>query len=103
MIIGGVAQVLTASPVYDQSAGDKGPGDAPTYSFSGPHLTVGQGNPVPVLLGGPLRIGGALISMGMSNGAWPTNGLGGKGNEATPTVAVGNGDTTPWVWAKEPA
>ena len=77
--------------------------DTPAYSFSGPHLTVGQGNPVPVLLGGPLRIGGALISMGISSETWPLNGLGGMGDEANPGTAIGNEDTVPWVWAKKPA
>jgi predicted phage tail protein len=101
MALGGVAGLLSKSPSLDLSAGSKGPDDTPAYSFNGPHMTVGQGNPVPVLLGGPLRIGGALISMGISTEAWVKNGLGGLASDETGTPS-GNGGTAPWVWAKAP-
>jgi predicted phage tail protein len=101
LVLGGVAGLLSKPPSLDPSAGSKGPDDTPAYSFSGPHMTVGQGNPVPVLLGGPLRIGGALISMGISTEAWVKNGLGGLATDETGTPS-GNGGTAPWVWAKAP-
>lgn len=103
MMLGGVATLLANNPAYvPPSPEAKTEGDPPAYSFSGPHMTVGQGNPVPVLLGGPLRIGGALISMGISAEEWPTKGLGGLAPDELGTRG-GDGDVSPWVWAVKPA
>lgn len=103
MALGGVSALLANSPAYvNPSAEQKTEGDPPAYSFSGPHMTVGQGNPVPVLLGGPLRIGGALVSMGISAEEWPTKGLGGLAPDELGTRG-GDGDVNPWVWAVKPA
>ncbi len=102
MMVGGVAGLLSSSPPYVPATGDKGPSDRPAYSFNSPHMTIGQGNPIPVLLGGPLRIGGAMISMGISSQAWPINGLGGKAPDQIGTRG-GDGDVNPWVWAVAPA
>jgi predicted phage tail protein len=99
MVMGGVAQLLTNAPPYQP---DTNTSAEPTYSFNGPQLTVGQGCPVPVLLGGPLRIGGALISMGASSGTWTPNGLGGAAPDEIGTRG-GDGDVDPWVWAVKPA
>jgi hypothetical protein len=55
---------------------------------------------VPVLLGGPLRIGGALISMGISPEEWTKNGLAGAAKDEAGTLdSAMNGDTAPYVWA----
>jgi len=103
VLSGNIADMVAANRIKGMKE-NKGPNDAPAFAFTGPHLTIGQGNPVPVLLGGPLRIGGAIISAGISTEDWPTNGLGGKGN---PTSSVlpgvgGNGSTVPFVWAIKP-
>lgn len=103
MMLSGVAELLASPPAYvNPLAEAKTESDPPAYSFSGPHMTVGQGNPVPVLLGGPLRIGGALVSMGISAEEWPTKGLGGLAPDELGTRG-GDGDVSPWVWAVKPA
>lgn len=103
MVLGGVAQLLAPPPTLDNSVGNKGPEDKPAYSFSGPHMTTGQGNPVPLLLGGPMRIGGALVSMGVSAESWHDKGLGGAaGDNAGAVNPTGDGDLVPFVWAIAP-
>ena len=103
MMLGGVSTLLANNPAYVPPTPEaKTESDPPAYSFNGPHMTVGQGNPVPVLLGGPLRIGGALISMGISAEEWPTRGLGGLAPDELGTRG-GDGDLSPWVWAVKPA
>ena len=97
---GGVAQML-AGVERAAYSNLKSASDTPTYTFSGPQMTYGQGNPVPVLLGGPLRIGGELISVGLSPEVWKDKGLGGLATDNAGTVS-GNGDTAPYVWAIEP-
>lgn len=99
MVIGGVAGLLTSPPMKPVDGSNS---DSRNYTFSGPVVTTGQGNPVPVLLGGPLRIGGALISAGLDGDAWTTKGLGGQAPDEVGTRG-GNGDTSPWVWAIKPA
>ncbi|WLT30081.1 tail assembly protein [Geothrix sp. PMB-07] len=101
MVMGGAAQMLSSPQDLNTQAGDKGPDDTPTYAFSGPHLTTGQGNPVPVGYG-RLRIGGAIVSLGISPETWPDKGFGGKAadNNGNPG---GTGDLTPWVWAVGPS
>ena len=103
MMLGGVATLLANNPAYVPPGPEaKTESDPPAYSFNGPHMTVGQGNPMPVLLGGPLRIGGALVSMGISAEEWPSHGLGGLAPDELGTWG-GNGDTAPLICAVKPA
>lgn len=53
---------------------------------------------VPVLLGSPLRIGNALISVGLDSDAWINNRLGGQAPDNIGTRG-GSGDTLPYMWA----
>lgn len=100
LVLGGVAQVLAGNPAYEGGALDKGPSDQPSYAFSGPHMTVGQGNPIPLGYG-RMRVSGALVSLGVSPETWTTNGLGGMAPDEIGTQG-GDGDTSPWVWALAP-
>lgn len=100
MAIGGVSEMLMKKPTFSPSTLDKGPADTPSYSFQGPHMTTGQGNCVPIGYG-RLRIGGALISVGIKPETWPTKGFGGAAVDEDGTTS-GDGDTTPWVWAVAP-
>lgn len=63
MIAGGVVQLLTPTPKglasKDKSA------NTPSYAFNGPVNTEAQGHPVPLLYGGPLKVGSAVISAGI--------------------------------------
>ena len=63
MIIGGVVQMLIPQP---KTAGpnDKGENQASTQ-FSGPVNTQAQGNIVPVMYGGPMIVGSAVVSAGI--------------------------------------
>lgn len=102
MMVGGAAQMLARTPTATiVPNASKGPEDTPTYSFTGPHMTLGQGNPVPVLLGGPLRIGGALVSIGLCPESYQDKGLGNAAADNAGTRA-GDGDTSPYVWAIAP-
>lgn len=80
---------------------DKGPKDTPSYSFSGPNMTTGQGNPVPLGYG-RLRVSGALVSLGLSPEIWTVKGLGGAAPDEVGTMG-GGGDTSPLVWTIAPA
>ncbi len=64
MALGGVVQLLSPHPATNGPG--NGPNNIPNYSFNGPVNTQAQGNPVPVFYGGPLVIGGAVISAGIS-------------------------------------
>jgi predicted phage tail protein len=64
MIIGGAIQMLSPQP-KGSSAKDS-PGNTPSYSFNGPINTEAQGHPVPYFAGGPMWIGSAVISAGIS-------------------------------------
>lgn len=101
MMLGGVAQALSGNPAYAATALDKGPQDTPSYAFSGPHMTTGQGNPVPLGYG-KLRISGALVSLGISPETWLFKGFGGAAPDEVGTMG-GDGDTTPWIWAIAPS
>lgn len=63
MALGGVVQLLTPTPKglasKDKSA------NTPSYAFNGPLNTEAQGHPVPLLYGGPLKVGSAVISAGI--------------------------------------
>lgn len=63
MVIGGVTQMLSPQPKGLGAKDD--PGNQPSYSMDGAVNTQAQGNPVPLCYGGPLIIGGAIISGGI--------------------------------------
>jgi len=64
MIAGGVIQLL--SPVPKGFSSKDSPGNTPSYAFNGPINTEAQGHPVPYFAGGPMWIGSAVISAGIS-------------------------------------
>ncbi len=63
LILGGVSQMLFAPKTAD--AVDS-PTNLASYAFDGAVNTAAQGNPVPVLYGGPVRVGSQVISAGLS-------------------------------------
>jgi predicted phage tail protein len=68
LILGGVSQLLfKPKQVPDGTAGtaDK-PNNKPSFTFSGAVNTAAQGNPVPLLYGGPLIVGSQVISAGLA-------------------------------------
>ena len=101
MVLGGVAGLLAKTPESIGSGLDLSK-DAETWAFSSPTLTTGQGGCVPLLYG-TMRIGGHVISAGLDAQTWGVGGF-------DPAVCItddgtryGNGDTTPWLWAKAEA
>lgn len=97
MVLGGVAQLLSPTPgVGPQTPG--GEEGLPSYTFGSPTVTVGQGRPVPVFYGGPLEVGGAVVSAGVTSEGYQPGGFGGACALDNGT-RYGNGDTSPWVWA----
>lgn len=102
MAIGGVSRVLAGTPHASSVGLDKGPADEPTHVFSAPHLSIGQGYPVPVGYG-KLRIGGAIVSLGVCSENWTTNGIGALAPDETGTNFSGDGRTAPLVAAIAPA
>lgn len=63
MALGGVVQMLSPQP---RGLGAKdSPENQPSYSMNGAVNTQAEGNPVPLLYGGPLIAGSALISGGI--------------------------------------
>jgi predicted phage tail protein len=65
MIIGGVSQLLFAPKLAQPGANDRVE-NRPSYTFDGAVNTAAQGNPVPVLYGGPLIVGSQVVSAGLS-------------------------------------
>ncbi|QHJ81567.1 MAG: hypothetical protein [Caudoviricetes sp.] len=63
LALGGITQMLAPQPKGLGAKDD--PGNLPSYSMDGAVNTQAQGNPVPVCYGGPLIIGGAIISGGI--------------------------------------
>lgn len=63
LALGGVVQMLSPQPKGLGAKDD--PGNMPSYSMDGAVNTQAQGNPVPLCYGGPLMIGGAIISGGI--------------------------------------
>ena len=63
LVIGGVSQMLFA-PKAPESV--ERPENNPSFAFDGAVNTAAQGNPVPVLYGGPLIVGSQVISAGLS-------------------------------------
>ncbi|PXV60651.1 Phage-related protein, tail component [Dyella jiangningensis] len=64
MIAGGVVQML--SPQAKGLHSKDSSANQPSYAFNGPVNTEAQGNPVPLFYGGPLKIGSAVISAGIT-------------------------------------
>lgn len=64
LAIGGASQMLFA-PKQTQGTADR-PDNKPSFAFDGAVNTAAQGNPVSVLLGGPLIVGSQVISAGLS-------------------------------------
>jgi predicted phage tail protein len=64
MVAGGVVQMLAPHP-HGLSSADRA-ANQPSYSFNGPVNTEAQGHPVPLLYGGPMKVGSAVISAGIS-------------------------------------
>lgn len=63
MAAGGVVQLLAPHP---KGIGSKdSAANTPSYAFNGPVNTEAQGHPVPLLYGGPLPVGSAVISAGI--------------------------------------
>ena len=100
MMLGGVAQLLAKTPESAGSGLDSSR-DAETWSFSSPTLTTGQGGCVPLLYG-TMRVGGHVISAGIDAQTWQDKGFGGMAPDNAGTRS-GDGDTSPWVWAKAEA
>lgn len=60
LMAGGIAMMLAPQPKDPKAEDD--PDKRSSYAFNGPVNTQAQGNPVPLLYGGPLYIGSAVIS-----------------------------------------
>lgn len=105
LVLGGVASMLASPPQVGQ-AGQSGPADMPSYAFGSPTVTVGQGRPVPLGYG-EMEVGGAVVSAGIVSEAYQKGGFGGlcppdgSGNDSG--TMTGNGDSTPWMAAIQPA
>jgi predicted phage tail protein len=63
MILGGIVQLLTPQPKGLGSSDSAA--NTPSYSFNGPINTEAQGHNVPLLYGGPIQVGSAVISAGI--------------------------------------
>ncbi len=100
MVLGGVAGLLAKSPDSIGSGLDLSK-DAETWAFSSPTLTAGQGGAVPLLYG-TMRIGGTVISAGIDAQTRQDKGFGSAAPDNSGTRS-GDGDTSPWVWAKAEA
>ena len=59
MVMTGIANLLFPAPKISEIDNDETP---PSYSFNGILNTTRQGNPVPLCYGGPVLVGGQLIS-----------------------------------------
>jgi predicted phage tail protein len=80
LVLGGVASLLSPTPTI----GDSNP-DAKhlsSYQFNGPINTIEEGQPVPILYGGPLWVGSAVVSSDIES--LPT-GVTVSGGGGTPT------------------
>lgn len=64
MVVGGVVQLIAPTP-GGKSSKDKAENQA-SAMFNGPINTQAQGTHVPLLYGGPLHVGSAVISAGIS-------------------------------------
>jgi len=96
MVFGGVAAALTDA---SGPSARNGANSLDSYVFSGPTNTVGQGGPIPVVLGGPIRAGGPLISCGIVAEDYKKGGNIGQGAPDDIGTVGGNGRSLPYVWA----
>lgn len=79
MIIGGVVQLLT--PVPKGLHTKESAASTPSYAFSGVVNTQAQGNPKPLLYGGPMKVGSAVIGAGITTEDYTVAGpIGGNGH-----------------------
>ncbi len=65
LALGGISEMLFAKKPGGTDSVDK-PENRPSYTFDGAVNTAAQGNPVPLLYGGPLLVGSQVISAGLS-------------------------------------
>lgn len=63
LAIGGISRMLMKTP--GKQSLEKAD-NRPSFGFDGAINTVAQGNPVPVLYGGPLMVGSQVVSAGLS-------------------------------------
>lgn len=63
LAVGGVIQMLAPHPKGLSSQDSAA--NTPSYAFNGPINTEAQGHPVPLLYGGPLPVGSAVVSAGI--------------------------------------
>lgn len=63
LVLGGVSQMLFAPKAASSTEKAE---NVPSYAFDGAINTVNQGNPVPLLYGGPLIVGSQVISAGLA-------------------------------------
>lgn len=101
LVLGGVAGMLATTPKMNNAGLDSG-GNAETFSFNNPTLTTGQGGAVPVLYG-TMRIGGHIISAGIDAQQWTVGGFDKAICTTDDGTGYGNGDSVPWMWARDEA
>jgi predicted phage tail protein len=65
LLLGGISQLIFAPPKAKSGSTEKAQ-NAPSYAFNGAVNTTGQGNPVAVCYGGPIRIGSQVVSAGLA-------------------------------------
>lgn len=65
LVLGGISQLLMGAPKSPEPS--ERPENKPSFFFNGPVNTTQQGQPVPVCYGGPIRVGSAVISAGISS------------------------------------
>jgi predicted phage tail protein len=80
LTLGGVASLLSPTPSIASTNPDSK--HRTSYQFNGPINTIEEGQPVPVLYGGPLWVGSAVVSSDIE--ALPT-GVAVSGSGGTPT------------------
>jgi predicted phage tail protein len=76
LVLGGISALLAPNPATAEQQRDP---HKPSYQFNGPVNTIEEGQPVPILYGGPLWIGSAVVSAGIFS---------------VPTSSVPSGTTT---------
>jgi len=65
LILGGVSQLLFAPPKAQEASQAEAAGSAPSFVFDGAVNTTREGNCVPIVYGGPIRVGSQVISAGL--------------------------------------
>ena len=66
LALAGAAYALTAIPAVGDYAEREAPDDKPSYLFNGALNTHQQGGVVPLIFGGPIRVGSTVVSAGIS-------------------------------------